>query len=136
MYPKYVTAQAEKNLINKLNLPNINSQDWEYEIADSFKLEGFLTAYKDLDLDIEERFALMIVIIGSYDIALRDGTADTDIWNNICRYLIQDIDIHLNTIIHWSLKDQEEDISELEGGFAVTHQMLEVYEYCKKNGLL
>jgi len=41
MYPKYVTAQAEKNLINKLNLPNINSQDWEYEIADSFKLEGY-----------------------------------------------------------------------------------------------
>lgn len=44
--------------------------DWEYEVSDSSRVADFLFAYENFNLEKEEKFALMIVIISSYDDAM------------------------------------------------------------------
>ena len=85
MYHKHVTARAQRNLVKRLNLPegDAYNQDWEYVIAESCMLEELLEAYINLDFDVEERFALMEIIVACYDHSFYDGTVSQDKWDII-----------------------------------------------------
>lgn len=116
--PKYVTRSAIEGLVKKINLPAPHefSQDWEYEVSDSSRVAEFLFAYENIELDVEEKFALMIVMISSYDDAIVEGK-DEDSWaSSIRHHLLQDIGIHKNTINYWAMLDEDD----LENCFSVT----------------
>lgn len=125
LYPEYVTKEAIEGLIKKLNLPkpDMYSQDWEYEVTDSSRVAEFMDFYGNNTLNKEEKFALMKIIISSYDEALTEEMANEKIASQIKSYLILDVYIHRNTISYWALLDEVD----IEDCFAITPLMREVH---------
>ncbi|WP_145046595.1 hypothetical protein [Paenibacillus xylanexedens] len=123
-YPKYVTGHAVRSLCSKLNLKSQGefTQDWEYEVADASRITEFLDAYEQYPWDVEEKFALMIIIIESCNDALVEGTCDPEIINVLKHHLILDADIHYNTLHYWALLDEPE----LDNCFAITPIIREI----------
>lgn len=85
-------------------------------------MEQDLYAYKHIELN-HEKFALMIIIIiSSLNDAIVEGKTE-DKWNSsINSLLLQDLDIHINTIHYWAMWDEEDS----ENCYAVTSFMREV----------
>lgn len=122
--PKYVTKSAIAGLVQKIKLPPPDqfSQDWEYEVSDPSRINEFLYAYKHTQLNHDEKFALMIIIISSFNDAIVEGKTEEK-WNSsINSLLLQDLDIHINTIHYWAMWDEEDS----ENCYAVTSFMREV----------
>lgn len=122
--PKYVTKAARESLIARLGLPEPDEycQDWEYLVADSSRIEEFLEYYERNHLNIEEKFALMVIIVASFDDSLSENDFRPTIWSRIRKNLEEDIQIHTNIILYWSLEGET-----LEDCFAITGYMREVY---------
>lgn len=122
--PKYVTKAARESLIAQLGLPEPDDfcQDWEYLVADPMRIDEFLEFYENHILDIEEKFALMVIIIASFDDSLSENDFRPIIWSRIRKHLEEDSQIHLNTILYWSLEGEA-----LEDCFPITGYMREVY---------
>jgi len=120
---KYVTKSARESLIQKLGLPEPDEfcQDWEYIVANASRVEEFLAFYENTPLNIEEKFALMVIIIASFDDYLNESNFCRTIWNRIKNLLEKDKQIHVNTILYWSLEDED-----LEECFTVTRYMREI----------
>jgi hypothetical protein len=110
IYPKYVTKAAIDGLVEKVKLPAPDEfdQDWEYIVSDSSRLDEFLYAYENTELTQEEKFALMIVIISSYEDALVECSAKEDSAEALRHYLIRDVNIHRRTIDYWALIDEDD----------------------------
>jgi hypothetical protein len=124
IFPKYVTKSAIEGLVQKIKLPPPDefSQDWEYEVSDPSRINEFLYAYKHIELNHDEKFGLMIIIISSLNDAIVEGKKE-DKWNSsIKSLLLQDLDIHKNTIYYWAMLDEED----IENCYAVTSFMRQV----------
>lgn len=107
---EFVTKKAIESLTAKLKLPvDREYQDWEVEIANSSRVGEFVSFYESAKLSQEEKFALMSLIISSFDDALSEGNVEEGIWDKIKRFLIHNIDLHRKTILYWSLVDRELD---------------------------
>jgi hypothetical protein len=111
--PRYVTKKAISSLIEKLNLPSPSEyeQDWEYVVSNPERIDEFIDFYKNNSLSDEEKFALMIIIISSYNDLLENEKNNKNQWDRINCYLLEDYDIHLNTILYWSVLEVD-DIKE------------------------
>lgn len=127
--PEYVTKSAIEGLVQKITLPAPDefSQDWEYEVSDSSRITEFLYAYENIELNKDEKFALMIIIISSFNDARVEGKTEKN-WASLIRYhLLQDLSIHKNTIYYWSMLDEDD----LENCHAVTSFMREIAHVAK-----
>jgi len=123
-YPEYVTKEAVDSLTQKLDLPKNDgfSQDWEYEVSDSSKVEEFLYSYENLGLNKDEKYALMTIIISSYNDAIEEGTMDERTKEKIKFLLLSEVDIHRNIILNWAMLDEED----IENCYAIAPFMREV----------
>lgn len=85
-----------------MGLPKLGqySQDWEYESADSLRVKEFVSFYESADLNQSEKFALMSLIISSFDDAVTEGKIEDGIWEKIKVHLIRNIDLHRKTILN------------------------------------
>jgi len=86
-------------------MPDPRMQDWEIEFSDGARLREFIDSYITLDLDDDERFALMALIVASADDALDFDHALDDLWPQIHKLLVSDRDIHASTIHYWCCPD-------------------------------
>ncbi len=130
MHPKNVTRAAIEGLVKKLSMPALDSysQDWEYEVADSSRVSEFVSFYENGILNDDEKFALMIIIITSYNDALSEGNAQSEVWDKVKYHLLNEINIHKNTIVYWSLEGDE-----LEDCFEITPLMRELLNVVESN---
>nr|WP_261764423.1 hypothetical protein [Paenibacillus xylanexedens] len=123
--PKNVEQASMESLIQKLNLPPLTpfSQDWEYTSADASRLDEFITYYENHQLNDNEKFTLMIIMISSLDDYLSEGkgTDGHKLWNRIKQNLRKDYELHIHTINYWA-----QDESDLEDCFAVTPYVREM----------
>lgn len=124
--PLYITGAAIKSLTSKLNLPTLEPfrQDWELEITDSSRVLEFIMFYEKQVLNENERFALMALIIASYDDYLSGGNVPDLVWTKIKYFLLKHFAIHKNKIIYWALEEE----NDIENCFAITPLMREVLE--------
>ncbi|MFJ7914707.1 MULTISPECIES: hypothetical protein [unclassified Lysinibacillus] len=132
LYPEYVTKSAIEGLVKKVKLPTSDefTQDWEYEVSDSSRITEFIYAYENIELNKEEKFALMIIIIASFNDAIVEGKAEEKSASLIRYHLLQDISIHKNTIYYWSMLDEDD----LENCHAVTSLIREVAYVAELDG--
>ncbi|MDD9265729.1 hypothetical protein ACFPES_01660 [Paenibacillus sp. GCM10023248] len=122
---EFVTKKSVESLTEKLQLPvEREYQDWEVEIANSSRLSEFVMFYESAKLNDEEKFALMSLIIASFDDALSEGNVPDGIWDKIRGLLRSNFDLHGKTILYWSLVDEE-----LDDCFSVTQYMRELIVY-------
>ncbi|GED58709.1 hypothetical protein ABER61_22425 [Brevibacillus formosus] len=122
-YPKYVTREVMYALAEKLNLPEPDefSQDWQYEVANTSRIDEFLFFYENGQLECDEKFVLMIVVISSFNDLLSEKEMEFTIWEQIRRNLVRDSEIHMNTILYWSRLEEE-----VEDSWEITPYMREV----------
>jgi hypothetical protein len=71
MIPEHLWRSPTRAAINALalrfDLPNTQGmQDWEHEVADADRIHEFIAAYQSGQLDDDERFTLMELIIQSF----------------------------------------------------------------------
>ena len=124
-----VTKKAIDSLIIKLNLPKKDefSQDWEYEVSDSERLQEFIEFYQKNELTKDEKFTLMIIILESCDEAILKDELSEKIWSEVEEILINDKEIHEKTIDYWSWYDNEN----IEDCFYITPLVRKISEKIK-----
>ncbi|WP_253153560.1 hypothetical protein [Stieleria tagensis] len=86
-------------------------------------MREFLDAYLTSDLDDDERFALMSLIVASADHAFEDRQLNDEEWQAIFNELVADAPIHASMIYYWCCAD-----AEFEGEcFTLTSRMRAVW---------
>lgn len=121
---RYTTKETIESLCRKLKLPKPHeySQDWEDEVMDSQRIEEFIECYQKQTMNKDEKFTLMVIIINSCDDALSNGSLDMESWRKVRVLLLNDRDIHKETIDYWSA----EEIEDVEDCFAITPLIREI----------
>ncbi|WDQ15419.1 hypothetical protein [Rhodopirellula sp. P2] len=115
---RFPTADAIANLAAILDVPNHPSmQDWEWEIADSSRIDEYLALYRSGGLTNDERFTLMETIIQAFDDL--DDLASDDRWPGILALLDQNIDLHAYSVWYWA--DLEDELG--DEGWQVTQDL-------------
>lgn len=109
LQPRYSSADAIARLTQLLNLPDWG-QDWEIEVAAAARVGEFLDVYESHTLEEDERFALMELIIASYDDLLREGRTDEAERHGgrLRRHLLEHFDLHGYTVQYWALPDEDD----------------------------
>ena len=115
--PMFLKNEAINSLNEKLKLSPLSpfAQDWEYEQTDSTKVQDFISFYENNQLSNDEKFALMKLIVASFDDYLTEGYSYEPVGQKVQELLYMDYVLHFNTIIYWALEDEE-----LEDCFAIT----------------
>ena len=100
-----MSRKSIEGLVKKLGFPSPDkySQEWEYEVGDSRRCIEWMDDYQQRsDLTDGEKITLMMIIIGSFDSALRYGTVtDKDIFR-LKNLLSIDYELHENTLEDWA----------------------------------
>lgn len=111
LYPiRYPTQHAIETLAKRFNLPyDPRMQDWEYEVADSNRINVFLKAYIEEQLTENEKFVLMEILIQSFEDSDLDLAKDIN-WQCLLGLLEKNIALHATTICYWSLGNKAYDL--------------------------
>ena len=65
---RHPTAEAIESLARRFDLPNgPGFQDWEWIFADPARIDEFVNAYESGELNDDEKFTLMEMIIQSFE---------------------------------------------------------------------
>lgn len=70
-YPIGITPEARINLIEKFDLSDAHYIDWEIIVADPSRLQEFIHGYRSNNWSVDEKYALMAIIVASYEEALK-----------------------------------------------------------------
>src|SRR4051794_1394408 len=121
---RWVMPDAESKLACLLGLPSHpDMQDWEHQCADSSRLGEFLDLYERGGLSDDERFALMALIVSSFDDWLQLGGTDELVIQRVRRHLVADLSLHECTVHYWSSLEEPD----LENVFHATPFMREIW---------
>ena len=102
---RFLTAAAIDRISADLNLAEVG-QDWEIEAADSSRVVEFLDYYDTRQLDDDERFALMSLIVASFDERLSSGP-DSALQERIACRLADRFDVLNYLVQYWALPDED-----------------------------
>ncbi|MEI8384315.1 MAG: hypothetical protein WCJ09_29680 [Planctomycetota bacterium] len=107
---RFPTAQAIANLAARFDVPTgPHMQDWAWEIADSNRLDEYLTDYQSGELTNDERFTLMEIIMQAFEDLPAPLDSDPR-WEATLMTLDSKIDLHAYTVWYWSdLENELED---------------------------
>jgi len=102
---RFPTAAAIDRLSADLGLAKVG-QDWEIEAADSRRVIEFLDYYDTRQLNDDERFTLMSLIIASFDERLSAGGDDV-LQDRIVARLTAKFDVLNYLVQYWALPDED-----------------------------
>ena len=98
---RYSSATSIAKLAERFHLAEV-SQDWDIFVADAARLDEFLDAYEQSELDEDDRFALMELIIASLDRGKEDGVDIGNSWRRAEAFLRRDGRLHAVTLSYWA----------------------------------
>lgn len=105
-FVRYPQRKSIDKLSQRLNLAtDPYMQDWEVELADGTRASEFVAAYDAADLDDDDRFALMALVIASVDDAIDQGFDIAKTWSRVVQLLRRDGRLHASTMKYWSCGD-------------------------------
>lgn len=104
---RYPTAAAIERLSADLGLSKVG-QDWEIEAADSHRVKEFLDYYDTRQLNDDERFTLMSLIVASFDERLYAGRDDV-LHHRIVACLIERFDVLNYLVQYWASPDETDE---------------------------
>ncbi len=127
--PKYVTGDAIESLKTKIAFPEefaLLDQDWEFVVTDASRLDELMQAYVELELNVEEKFTLMMIIAESYNDLLSACVIDPEELEPLRQILIKDFVIHKEGIRYWA--DTLKDGDKPEEAFPIAFLMKDILE--------
>lgn len=108
---RYSAAEAIDRLSSDLGLAEVG-QDWELEAANPSRVAEFLDYYETRQLNDDERFTLMSLIIASFDEFLYSGR-DEVLQDRIVARMSAEFDLLNYLVQHWAFPDvTDEEIAE------------------------
>lgn len=104
------TAGAINSLADKFDLPNSRGmQDWEWEVADPTRIDEFIDAYLNGNLNDDERFTIAETIIQSFHDSGKE-LKESKKWEAFLTIIETNRSLHIHTIHYWASDDvQEQD---------------------------
>jgi hypothetical protein len=115
--PRFLTGAAITRLTADLGLAPAG-QDWELEAADARRVGEFLDRYDAGGLDDDARFALMSLIVASFDELVATG-GDKALQDRIVEHLSEGFDVLNSLVQYWALPDATDEEA-AQGGFGFT----------------
>ena len=108
----YVLNQdAIKRLNRMLNLPALgNEQDWEFELADSDRIEEFLDLIKFAALTVEEKVALLALILSSAEDATNKDQNIDKYLGDLVSIISKDKNIFSEVLDYWASVGSNESV--------------------------
>jgi len=101
----YPTSETRRRIAGKLDLPfSDDMQDWEFTVATPSTPERALNAYSEAESD-EERWSLIQLVLAGLEEAEwtdREVEGVEDLWERAETILLDDKDLHRDTIEYWS----------------------------------
>jgi hypothetical protein len=67
-------------------------------VSNPLRIYEFITIYEKGNLNIDEKYALMIIILGSINDYLEKEEISNDIWDIVSSQLLKDFHIHKQTM--------------------------------------
>jgi hypothetical protein len=123
------TPAARRSLSRRFALPHDPfSQDWEWEVADPSRFGEFLSAYGSGDLDEDERFALMEILIRCIEDMGLSSVESSPEWRSVADLLRARAWLHASSVRYWSCLEGRE----LEDCFQMTGPMRAVWEVIRR----
>lgn len=122
-FVRYPSRRALENLCALLQLQSAYNSDWEVELADASRLAEFLDAYDHPNLDEDDRFLLMGIIVASLDDALSQGSDVDGFWASVESILRRHGELHASTMSYWACGDALDP----DHQFAITSAMRRVW---------
>lgn len=126
---RWATPAARRSLSRRFTLShNPFSQNWEWEVADPSRFGEFLSAYESGDLDEDERFALMEILIQCIEGMGLPSVETSPQWHSVANLLRAHAGFHASSVRYWScLEDRD-----LEDFFQVTGPMRAVWNVIRR----
>jgi hypothetical protein len=82
-------------------------QDWEVELASSGRVNEFVSFYRNSYLYIDEKKALMALIIASYDDLLNKiSEGNSNLWFEIEQLIMKDQFLFEELLNYWKLNEE------------------------------
>ncbi|MEM6816707.1 MAG: hypothetical protein AAF600_20350 [Bacteroidota bacterium] len=131
-YIRYSPVEVEKRLSERMGLPWFDGmQDWDLISSDSGRIKEFLSPYKTGNLNDDEKFAMMELIVSSFDDLAREKGSlhHNDLWQDCKNILINECWLHISTIHYWSSLEDNHP----EDGFPSTKFIRPVWNTVKTN---
>ncbi|MEK6235500.1 MAG: hypothetical protein N2C14_12400, partial [Planctomycetales bacterium] len=118
--------QSIKGLVAKLGFPPPGpyTQEWDCEVADASRCTEWLSAYEKTDLNDEEKFTLMKIIVESLNDVVSAETITNQDFLTFRALVVRDYDLHKSTVDDWA--DWEQD--DLEDSYAIAPLMRKIIE--------
>lgn len=111
---RFPTLAAVQSLAQRFSLAYApEDQDWERTAADSTRIDDFLAAYVSGELDDDERFVLMELLIASFEHIAADTGAPDPRWPHLLALLDQHVELHAFSLWYWADPDDPMDEDKL-----------------------
>ena len=102
---RFPTGAAQEALARRFDLPNEDwMQDWEYIVPLVEQLDTYLAAYTSGELNDDERFTLMEMMIQ----CVEDGASPAQ-RASVLRIAEENVALHLQTVWYWACLDYLDD---------------------------
>ena len=82
-------------------------QDWEYQVADSGRLDEFLAAYESGELNDDERFTLMETILQCFE-DLGSSAGFDPRWDRTLEIIDENFELHAHSVWYWSALENDD----------------------------
>ena len=127
-YWRFVTAEVQRALAERLGFYwNGAEQDSDLIMSDPGRIAEFINIYKNDKLDDDQKFALMELIVSSFDdLADSETLEKNQLWLE-CKTILQtEFWLHVKTIHYWSAVEYKSD-------FFISKYIRPVWEEIKEN---
>lgn len=83
-------------------------QDWAIEFADKTRVRAFLNVLLTSDLSLSEKYAILSLVLASYDDYLVDHTdMNNELWLDIVRAIDRDRSNYMDILRYWAVNNEE-----------------------------
>ena len=107
MKERWVTSQSSDKLSALLGITRLDTeQDWKFVHADALRVEEFMEMYGHSDFNEDDRFALMALIVASFDEWLGANHLSEEVMQRIQQLVIADHALHEFTVHYWCVWDE------------------------------
>ena len=126
---RHATAKAQKNISDKFGIYwDDQMQDWDLVMADPLWIPQLLNAYLKDNFTDDEKFAIMELIIASFDeLVEREKLTTNSYWHSCESILKTECWLHITTIHYWSLLDKQD----VEEAFPITKYIRPIWDEVK-----
>lgn len=123
---RHETAAAIARISARLRLETVDDlQDWAVECADPDILDAALLAYGDSELDEDDHFALMSLMLSSLELASQSHHTVSHYWEGISILLLEHPKLHAPQLAYWACPGEIDQ----HYMFAITARVRQLIEY-------